>query len=72
MLHTVQFDDQMMFPAQEIDNVGAKRDLTDKFVAMQAAVFEVRPEEPLFLSFVFAELAGEGGFVGLAVGDGLS
>ena len=41
MLHTIQFDNQMMFPAQKIDNEWPKRNLPDKFVAVQTAAFEV-------------------------------
>jgi hypothetical protein len=57
MLPTVQFDDQVVFLAKEIGDIGRNRMLTAEFYA-QLAIADFVPEKLFSFCLVAAELSG--------------
>lgn len=55
----IEFDDQPVFEAGEIDDVGAKRVLTAKACLRQATAAQMTPECPLRIRGVATKLACE-------------
>ncbi len=55
MLRAVELDDELPLDADEVDDIGADRRLTAELQALQAAVPEQAPEDPLGLCHGGAE-----------------
>lgn len=71
VLRAIEFDDEPLSEADEVDDVRAERRLSAKFVAVDLAGAQEEPEAPFGFRGLIAKLAGEIALVGVAVHGGV-
>ena len=62
MCRAIDFDDELLFAAHEIGDVGTGRSLANELVAVERAVAQLLPQPLLGEGFCFAEMARQFGF----------